>query len=433
MTELTLPHKFTPRPYQHRLLKAMDYGYKRAVAIWHRRAGKDLTLVNLLTKKAFERVGIHYYLFPTAAWGRRILWHGMDRNGIRFLDRIPEELRTKTREDEMRIELANGSSIQIVGTDNLNVVGPNPIGCVFSEYSLQNPRAWDLIRPILAENDGWAVFNYTPRGRNHGFDLYQMALDNPKWFTQLLTVEDTGAIPMAAIDEERRAGMSEELIQQEFYCSFDYGLEGAYYLNQINRARSEGRITNIPIEDLPVYTAWDLGIGDSTAIWFFQLVRQEVRIIDYHEDSGEGLAHYAKVLQDRGYLYGDHYAPHDVEHRELGSGTSLRQRGRELGIKFKVVPKHTIEDGIEAARSIFPRCWFDKDRAKAGLNALMNYRKEWDDKHQVFRTRPLHDWASHGADSFRYLAVAVRRMSTNNSMTESEARRLYEQYAPPVA
>jgi hypothetical protein len=357
----------------------------------------------------------------------------MDRNGIRFLDRIPEELRTKTREDEMRIELANGSSIQIVGTDNLNVVGPNPIGCVFSEYSLQNPRAWDLIRPILAENDGWAVFNYTPRGRNHGFDLYQMALDNPKWFTQLLTVEDTGAIPMAAIDEERRAGMSEELIQQEFYCSFDYGLEGAYYLNQINRARSEGRITNIPIEDLPVYTAWDLGIGDSTAIWFFQLVRQEVRIIDYHEDSGEGLAHYAKVLQDRGYLYGDHYAPHDVEHRELGSGTSLRQRGRELGIKFKVVPKHTIEDGIEAARSIFPRCWFDKDRAKAGLNALMNYRKEWDDKHQVFRTRPLHDWASHGADSFRYLAVAVRRMSTNNSMTESEARRLYEQYAPPVA
>jgi len=429
---MRIPYKFQPRDYQKPLFWAMDNGYKRAVAIWHRRAGKDKSLLNLTIKKAFERVGNYYYYLPTGTLGRKILWQGIDRHGMAFMDHIPKELRTKTREDEMRVELINGSAVQVMGTDKLEVVGPNPVGCVFSEYSLQNPKAWNYIRPILAENDGWAVFNYTPRGRNHGWDLYQMARDNPNWFCQLLTVEDTGAIPLEAIQDERDAGMSEELIQQEFYCSFDFGLEGAFYLNQINRARSEGRICNVPINDLPVHTAWDLGIGDATAIWFFQVVGQEVHLIDYYEQSGEGLAHYAKVLQDKGYLYGDHYAPHDIEQRELSSGVSRKHRAKELGITFQVVPKHTIEDGIEAVRSLFPGCWFDQERCKGGLNALMNYRKEFDEKLNVFKSRPLHDWTSHGSDAFRYLAVAAKRMLSGSSMTEDEARRLYEQYAPPV-
>lgn len=431
MPKIKLPHGFEPRDYQKPLLKAMDRGYRRAVSIWHRRAGKDKTLLNLTVKKAFERKGNYYIYFPTSTLGRKILWQGMDRNGMPFMDHIPKDLRTKIREDEMRIELVNGSAIQVMGTDKAEVVGPNPVGCVFSEYALQNPRAWDYIRPILAENEGWAVFNYTPRGRNHGWDLYCMALDNPDWFCEVLTVNDTGALPEEAIDEERRSGMSEQLIQQEFYCSFDYGLEGAFYLKQINEARNDGRITHLPIQKLPVHTAWDLGKKDSTAIWFFQLVGPEIHIIDYYENAGEDLEHYAKMLQEKGYLYGTHYGPHDARAERM-SASSLEERARELGIDFTILQQDKdIFAGIEVARSTFPMCWFDKDRCSQGLNALMNYQKEWDEKHQVFRTRPLHNWASHGADAFRYLCRGVKEHSPNQRMTEDRARNLYEKYAPP--
>ena len=414
------------------MLAAMDGGYKRAVAIWHRRAGKDKTLLNLTAKKALQRVGNYYYYFPTGSQGRKILWQGMDRAGMPFLDHIPKEIRKKTREDEMRIELVNGSAIQIIGTDRLEVVGPNPVGCVFSEYSLQNPKGWDYIRPILAENEGWAIFNYTPRGRNHGYDLYEMARHNPDWFVQVLTVEDTGAIPLEAVEAERRAGMSDELIQQEFFCSWDYGLEGAFYLKQIALAYKEGRVTNVPVDSLPVHTAWDLGRKDATAIWFFQLVGQEIHLVDYYENSGEEMEHYAKVLQDRGYLYGDHYAPHDATAKRL-SAPSIEDRAYELGIRFTVLEQENdIFAGIEAVRSIFHRFWFDEIKTKPGLNAVMNYRKEWDEVHKVFKTRPLHDWSSNGADALRYLARAVKKYHTGGHMTQDDIDRLYDEYAPPI-
>lgn len=429
---LTFPYKFTPRPYQLSVFKAIDSGIKRAVCVWHRRAGKDKTLINLLTKQAVQRKGIYYYLYPTGTWGRRALWYGLDKDGFPFLGHIPEEIRARMREDEMRIELKNGSSIQIIGTDRLELVGPNPVGCVFSEYSLQSPHAWEYIRPILAENEGWAVFNYTPRGRNHGWDLYSMAKDNPDWFCELLTVDDTGAISQEAIEAERKAGMSDELIKQEFFCFFDYGLEGAFYLKQLSEARKEGRICRVPVEKLPVHTAWDLGRKDATAIWFFQLVGLEVHLVDYYENSGEELEHYAKVLQDKGYLYGEHYAPHDAAAKRL-SGPSVEERGAELGLDFIVMEQERdIFAGIEIARSIFPRCWFDEQRTKAGLNALMNYQKEYDEKHKVFKTRPLHDWSSNGADAFRYMARAVKLYHTGGHMSQADIDRMYNDYAIPV-
>ena len=416
--EITIPYKFTPRDYQIPLISCIDRGYKRAVCIFHRRAGKDKTLINLITKEALKRVGVYYYLFPTYKQGRKIIWQGIDKAGMKFTDHIPEEIRKRTNDQEMMIELKNGSIIQIIGTDDIDrIIGTNPVGCVFSEYSLQNPKAWDLLRPILAENEGWAVFNYTPRGKNHGYELYEMAKNNPKWFAQILTVDDTKAISQEAIEEERLAGMDEDLIQQEFYCSFEAAIQGAYYAKQINKANEDGRITNVPyVENLPVYTVWDLGVGDSTAIWFVQLVNQEIRIIDYYEAQGEGLPYYAKVLDEKGYKYGGHYAPHDIQVREMGSGLSRLETARSLGINFQVVKNISIDDGINAARTIFNRCWFDKEKTKQGVNCLVNYHKEYDEKRKEYKNIPYHDWSSHGADAFRYLAIQFGNKGNTTSI-----------------
>jgi len=228
--QITIPHNYTPRSYQTGLYNCISQGFRRAVAVWHRRSGKDKTLLNLLVKEAVKRVGVYYYFFPTYQQGRKVLWDGIDRAGFRYMDHIPQAIRESTNQAEMKVRLINGSIIQIVGTDNVDsVMGTNPIGCVFSEFSLQNPDAWDLIRPILAENGGWAVFNYTPRGRNHGFLLYEMAKNNKDWFCELLDVDDTQAVSHDIIQAEREAGMSEEMIQQEFYCSFEASLASCFF------------------------------------------------------------------------------------------------------------------------------------------------------------------------------------------------------------
>ncbi|HUN56230.1 MAG TPA: hypothetical protein VMU29_13850 [Smithella sp.] len=237
--EITIPYNYTPRRYQKGLYNCIGAGFKRAVAVWHRRAGKDKTLLNLIVKEAHKRIGTYYYFFPTYNQGRKVLWDGIDRNGFRYMDHIPEELRTHTNQQEMKIRLKCGSLIQIIGTDNIDaIMGTNPVGCVFSEYSLQNPAAWDLIRPILTENGGWAVFNYTPRGRNHGFVLYEMAKNNPDWFTELLTVEDTDVVSAAMVQSEREAGMSEEMIKQEFYCSFEASLSQCFFTGALDGHKS---------------------------------------------------------------------------------------------------------------------------------------------------------------------------------------------------
>lgn len=267
-TEITIPHNYQPRHYQQGLYNCIAEGYLRAVAVWHRRSGKDKTLINLLVKEALKRVGVYYYLFPTYQQGRKVLWDGIDRNGFKYMDHIPEALRENTNQAEMKVRLINGSLIQIVGTDNIDsIMGTNPIGCVFSEFSLQNPAAWDLIRPILAENGGWAVFNYTPRGRNHGFILYEMAKNNKEWFCELLTVDDTGAVSQDVIQAERESGMSEEMIQQEFYCSFEASLQSCFFNGVLEgHTRTQaGLVGNIIKEKNElVFSPSDKGI---TEIW----------------------------------------------------------------------------------------------------------------------------------------------------------------------
>lgn len=445
--DIQIPYNYKCRPYQVPFWKTMRDGTKRAVLVWHRRAGKEKTCWNYMIMRALRKPGIYYYFFPHFSQGRKILWDGIDKDGFRFLDHIPKELIDgNPNATEMKIRIrskddATGtlgtSIIQIIGTNNIDsIVGTNPVGCVFTEYSLQDPTAWQLIRPILTENGGWAVFNFTPRGANHGKDLYEMAKGNPNWFCQLLTVDDTDIISPEDIQAERDAGMSEDFIQQEFYCSFTLGIEGSYYAKYMQEAREEGRVGNVTWDKQQrVHTSWDIGFGDATSICFFQYGSgNEIHVIDYYEQQGEGLPHYVSVLNKKDYIYGDHFAPHDARSHSFSSGMSAQEVASSLGFTFIILEtlKIRLEEGIEAVRGIFPRVWFDEEKCKRLIKCLENYRKEFDPRLESYKERPLHDWASHGADSFRYLAIASRREIGTKSatVTDEQADRWYKQNNP---
>lgn len=375
-----------------------------------------------MAKESWRRVGTYYYLFPTYAQAKKVLWDGKNRDGFPFMGYFPKEIRKSQNEQELRVELINGSAIQLIGTDNVDsIVGSNPIGCVFSEFALQDPSAWDYIRPILRENGGWAIFDFTPRGKNHGYKLYEMAKDNPDWFAQILTVEQTFKVEAgvrrrvlteADIDAERLEGMSEEMIQQEYFCSFEGVQVGSYYGHQLKAIEALGHmVKDLYDESVSVETWWDIGVGDATAIWFTQSVGHQVHVIDYLEASGEGLGYFAREIQNKPYIYKSHNGPEDLNVREWGSsGASGKpvtriDAARKLGLNFRIVPDVGLEDGINTARSFLARCWFDKVKCSRGIDALQSYHKEWNDKMKDYKSNPAHDWSSHGADAFRYLAV----------------------------
>ncbi len=429
---------FTPRPYQREITKARANGVKRGVSIIHRRAGKDLTMLNMLVLEATKRVGLYLYYFPTFALGKRVIWKGMDREGRPFLSYIPPELIKTRNETDLRLELINGSIIQILGTENLdtNVVGMNPVGVVFSEYPLQNPLAWELTRPILRENGGWAWFVYTPRGRNHGYQLYEMARTQPSWFHQLLTIRDTRdeagrpIITPEEVEQEIREGMDPDLAQQEFYCSFDAPMAGSYYGKALADLYARGRVCPLAYDpSLPVTTGWDIGIGDATAIWFAQFgPGTDIRLIDYYENHSEGFEHYAEVVLKRPYLYDAVILPHDAGAREKGSGLSYEDLARKVfvrrGIKVHVLPRYEIEEGIQQVRRLFPRFKFDEERCgrikyrgHTALDALASYQKKWNDHKQDYENSPHHNWASHCADALRTLALGVREVPTGRYQT----------------
>jgi len=275
MPEISIPNNWSPRPHQIDFFRAMDNGAKRACLVWHRRAGKDSTSLNFTAKEMFKRKGNYWHLFPKQTQARKAIWNGINSDGQSILDQVfPEPVRARTSSQEMMIELKNGSTWQLAGSDNYDsLVGANPVGVVFSEWSLCDPNAWAYIRPMLAENGGWAVFIYTPRGKNHGYTLYNMAKKADEWFCQNLTVNDTKradgspVISPEAIETERSEGMEEALIQQEFFGSFEAQIPGAYFADQLQQAKDQNRVGRIPIEpSLQVHTAWDLGISDSMSI-----------------------------------------------------------------------------------------------------------------------------------------------------------------------
>lgn len=364
-----------------------------------RRAGKDIVAFNHMIHCALKTPGVYFYIFPTYSQGRKILWDTITNDNKRFIDFIPPELVYNTNSTEMKITLINGSLLQVIGSDNIDsIVGTNPRGCVFSEYALQDPRAYQFIRPALTANDGWAFFCSTPRGKNSFWELYQIALNNPNdWYVSKLTVDDTQHISIHEINKEIASGeMSADLAAQEYHTSFDQGVEGSYYGKYLDKMRVKGQIGIVPHEaGFKVNSAWDIGVRDSTSIIMFQTIGQVVRIIDYYENSKQGLEHYVKVLEQKPYTWGKHIAPSDIAVKEWGTGMTRLEKARQLGIKFITAPNLSIEDGIESVRSAFSKIWIDEVNCKKLIKSIESYRQEWDSKKQVYKSQPLHDSHSH--------------------------------------
>jgi len=423
---IQLPHRFEPRTYQSALFHDFFVkGYKRIVTVEHRRAGKDKCFLNLAVAATQMRVGTYVYMFPTATQARDVMWDGIDRNGMRYLDHIPDRLVAKTNNSKLSITFKNGSILKFGGTNYYDrVMGTNPIGYISSETQHHNPLAWEYVRPILAENGGWAIFNGTPRGHNHFYKLLTQNKNNPKWLTRVLTVEDTfrdaaKTIPVVTqeiIDEERASGMSEEIVQQEFYCSFEAALPGAYYAAQIKKAYDEQRVGVFkPEPKLKTYSSWDLGIDDFTSIWIIQVKGSEIRLVSYYENRRQPMDHYAKYMHDfkkKHKVHFDiHFAPHDIEVQELSSGLTRKQYAARCGINFRTVKKAYIIDGIEAVRALFQRFRIDAENCDYGMECLKEYHSQYDPTKKTY-SAPVHNWASHGADALRYFALGWHGLKT---------------------
>ena len=378
-----------------------------AIIVAHRRFGKTVAAINDLIKDALTipRPNVRVaYIAPYYRQAKAIAWDYL-------LEYTRNVEGVEYNVAELRADFPNGPRFRLFGADN-----PDSLrGLYFDHVVLDEPadfphRAWPtVIRPSLADRKGRATFIGTPKGKNQFYDTFVAAKNDPNWLSLMLKSSETGILDEEELKEAKKA-MGEDRFEQEFECSFEAAIQGAYYAPEIKTAMQENRIRTVPYDpSVGVTTAWDLGIGDSTAIWMAQFVAQEVRLIDYYENSGVGLDHYAKELSSRGYHYSEHILPHDVQVKELGTGKSRLEILNTLGLTdITIAPKLSIEDGIQSARSMLNRCWFDAEKCERGVEALKQYRREFDEKLKTWRGRPLHDWTSHGADAFRYLSVGKR-------------------------
>jgi hypothetical protein len=428
MPEYPLPHNgWLPRRHQEKLWAYLNDGGKRAFAVWHRRAGKDEIALHYAACAAMQRPANYWHCLPEFLQGRKAIWTAVNAHtGRRRIDEVfPHALRAVTNENEMMIRLVNGSTWQVIGSDRYDAtVGTGVAGITYSEWALANPSAWAYHRPILAENDGWAVFITTPRGRNHAHAMFEHAQTASDWFCELLTIEDTGALTL----EQRAEALAEYVAlygadvgraqyEQEYLCSWTAAILGAFYALEMAQVRNEGRILPVePIPDQPVHRSWDLGTTDDTSIWWFQAVGAQLYILDHYAASGVGVEHYRDEIErrerERGWIHGNDYVPHDAKIKEWGSGRTRVETMTMLGLKPILVPLASIADGINAARRALPLCIFHPRTEEGGISALEQYRREWDDERKAFRSTAVHDWTSHPADSFRYLALAWRPDAT---------------------
>ena len=415
---ITIPNLWTPRPHQMKaweyLTTHIDEG-ARCALVWHRRAGKDSLALNFTAWAALKQVGNYWHLLPQANQARRAIWDAIDNDGMRLIDRtFPKEIRKNTHEAEMKITLVNGSTWQVGGSDRYDaLVGANPKGVVLSEYAIGDPRAWDFVRPILLANKGWAVFPSTPRGRNHLHHLFTH-LDPEKHFGQLLTVDDTRKhdgsriISEEDIAEERRSGMSDDLIAQEYYCSWQGGMEGAIYTQELNDLQDK-RLGSYPHDpDSTCISVWDLGFRDATAILVLQKhpLNGKPVLIDYLEDRNQGLPAYINNLKRTPYNFRYHFWPHDGFKHEFGTGQRVVEQAERLGIYPDQTPNIPIQDGINATRAFLRTLYVDDNpRTRLWLDTVQAYRRVYDPQRNIFTDKPLHDWTSHGADATRYAAL----------------------------
>jgi phage terminase large subunit len=402
---ITIPYK--PREPQKLIHEAMDE-HRFVVGVAHRRMGKTVAALNQIIKAALEnnqQAPRYAYIAPTYSQAKRVAWDYLT-HFVRPLDAVANIA-------ELRVDFL-GRRIQLYGSDNPDSLrGQYFDGVVLDEIGDQNPKIWnEIIRPALADRKGWCLFIGTPKGNNHFKELFDRASKEPGWSALQFKASETKIIDAEELDAARKE-MGDDKYNQEFECSFNAAVEGSYYGKLINDLEEKGRMCDITRDDLcQTYVAWDLGMGDSTAMWVAQNAGQETRLLDYVENHGQGLDWYVNWLKENNWHQAEQLLPHDVEVRELGTGKSRLEVLREAGLNVKVLPRLSVDDGIQSVRRLLPRCWFNMPKVKQGLDCVRNYRREYDEKRNVFYDKPLHDWASHGSDAFRYLALGMEQTNT---------------------
>ena len=401
---------FTPRSYQIPYMIAMDGGCKFAVWVCHRRAGKDRTALAQAARMAMQRVGLYWHCLPTLKQARRVVWDGITSDGRNLIKAtFPREIVKKTIEDEMKVQLINDSIIQLVGADNFDsLVGANPVGVVFSEWALTDPRAYDFVRPILRENKGAVSFIYTPRGYNHGWTTLQIAKKIPGAFVAVMSIKDTGVLSDADMAMERALGMPEDLIQQEYYVDFSTANVGAIVGKWIGEAEREGRINEDAIYSpgSRIIVSGDLGYRDTAAFWWWQMKLGGFDLIHYDEASGLDAQDWIQRLKDVGLPIDKLYLPHDARAKTFATSHTVIEQ-MALAFDCEIVPRTRVQDRVNAARMVIPRSTFNVNACARGLEALRAWSFRFDDERKMFSREPDHDWASHGSDAFSYGAQVV--------------------------
>lgn len=404
---------FTPRPLQAKIYTELK---RFNVLVLHRRFGKTVLSICEMIDRAFrnqKKSPQYAYIAPTYGQAKRVAWEYLKD----FTRHIPGASANEAdlRIDIQRPETEDKIRLMLMGAENPGGIrGIYLDGVVLDEFAEMDPTAWtQVIRPALSDRLGWAIFIGTPKGQNHFWDIYTKAKQRPDWYVRIYRASETKVIPDSELEAAKRE-MTEEEYDQEFECSFTATLVGSYYGKLLEKADKEGRITRVPYDPIaPVDTYWDLGIGDTTAIWFAQVIGAEYRLIDYFEEPGQGLDFFVKALYKKPYIYREHTLPHDAKARELGTGKSREETLRALGLrKLYILPRWSVDDGIHAVRMTLPKCWFDEVKCRKGLEALRHYQRKWDGKNKTFLQKPKHDWASHGSDAFRYMAMGMKPESS---------------------
>jgi hypothetical protein len=372
------------------------------------RAGKTVACINDLIRRAFvdDKINGRYaYIAPYYSQAKSIAWD--------YLLRYTEDVRVNANASELWVELLNGARIRLFGADNPDALrGLYLDGVILDEVADMRPRVWgEIIRPLLADREGWAVFIGTPKGHNFFYEIWKTANASDSWFATSIKASTSGLIKAEELKDASQ-GMTDDQYEQEFECSFEAAILGAYYGKELKILEESGRIAKVAYDrSLPVFTAWDLGYHDDTAIFFYQVTHSEIHVIDYYSGSGLAIEDYAQAVTGKGYKYERHYLPHDARAKTLASGgkSVIEQLANHLGIsKLAIVPSLSVQDGIQAARVMLPRVWFDKDNCESAVELLKQYQREWDEDKKAFRDKPRHDNTSHCADAFRMMAVAWR-------------------------
>jgi len=433
--QLTLPHNWSPRPAQQPIWEALGSGKKRFSICAHRRFGKDDLYMAHTACASQERKGGYWHLLPEYGQARKALWDAVNpKTGIRRIDEhFPHEMRASTRENEMFIKFKNGSTWQLAGSDNhSSLVGASHCGIVFSEYSRADPNAWAYLRMILLENDGWAGFISTPFGKNHFYRMHAAALTDPTWYAVTLPADQTGiftaeelAQELKELQDEHGPTYGRSIWLQEYFCSFDAAIPGSFWAESIDALQLRGAVMDFEHDRTkPVFTVGDLGRTDDTAIWWYQVHGDQLDILDFWSGSGfdiyeptepeRSLTHVlTRKADELGIRYAKHWWPHDARPRRLGmGGKSILQQFQDAAkierqlAHFAIVPRLDLQEGIQAGRKTFQHVRRFHTRAQVGLDALRHYHREWDAERKIFLDHPVHDWASHPADGWRYLSLS---------------------------